>query len=121
MDRRIEGKLLRKTIYIHKAIAEAFVPNPYNLKRATVIDGDWTNLIPSNIRWISQSELSTNMMKKNPSHQGRLAKWNKENRRALNDWEIAKIKESRAKGISYRKLAELFEVSVGTIYKYSNQ
>lgn len=118
LERRDNGNLKRKTLYVHKAMAEAFVPNPDRLKRATVIDGDWTNLVPSNIRWISQSELSTTMMENHPELRNRLAEHNKA-KKLLSDWEIAKIKESRANGITYRKLAALYEVSVSTIHKYS--
>lgn len=46
----------KHSLYIHKLLAEYFVPNPNNLERAYHIDGDKTNNALSNIGWTSQSE-----------------------------------------------------------------
>ena len=47
------------SLYIHKLLAEYFVPNPDNLDRAYHIDGDKSNNSLSNIGWTSQSDSVT--------------------------------------------------------------
>lgn len=42
--------------YIHRLIAEAFLPNPQNKKEVDHIDGNSANNILSNIRWATRTE-----------------------------------------------------------------
>lgn len=56
-DVTIDGK--KHSLYIHKLLAEYFVPNPNNFNRAYHIDGDKTNNVLSNIGWTNQSEVIT--------------------------------------------------------------
>lgn len=42
--------------YIHRLIAEAFLPNPQNKKEVDHIDGNRANNILSNIRWATRTE-----------------------------------------------------------------
>ena len=47
----------KHTLYVHKLLAEYFVPNPNNYDKAYHIDGDKTNNTLSNIGWTNQSEI----------------------------------------------------------------
>ena len=38
-------------------IIDTFVPNPYNYETFTIVDGDRTNLIPSNLEWGTTNEI----------------------------------------------------------------
>ena len=49
--------------YIHKLIAEAFVPNPDGKPWVMHIDSDKTNNAASNLRWATPSECTTNAHK----------------------------------------------------------
>lgn len=40
-------------MYIHRLVAQAFIPNPYNYEEIDHIDGDATNNNVTNLRWAS--------------------------------------------------------------------
>ena len=45
-----------KTVYVHRLIASAFIPNPDNLPTVNHIDGDTSNNSVDNLEWVSYSE-----------------------------------------------------------------
>ena len=50
----LSGK--QKHFYVHKLVAEAFVPNPHNLPMVTHLDGDPSNNAAVNLRWCTAKE-----------------------------------------------------------------
>ena len=50
----------RKDCFIHRLVAETFIPNPENKPCVDHIDGDRTNNNPTNLRWVTNKENSNN-------------------------------------------------------------
>jgi hypothetical protein len=47
------GVMKRKKIFIHRLMAELFIPNPNNLPQVNHIDGDKSNYQLSNLEWVT--------------------------------------------------------------------
>lgn len=58
--------------YIHRAVAELFVPNPNNYTQVDHIDGNKHNNIYTNLRWCTRSMNMNNPITKQAQHQGML-------------------------------------------------
>lgn len=50
-----------KSFYVHRLVAETFIPNPFQFHEINHIDGDRTNNIITNIEWVNHL---TNMRKR---------------------------------------------------------
>lgn len=102
-----------KTIRLHKALAETFIPNPNNYKVVHHKDEDKSNYSLNNLEWTT-NKLNTTY------HLQELHKYTPFfTNRKLTKQDINFIKNNKGK-ISYSKLAELFNVSKTTIVNVMN-
>lgn len=103
-----------KVIRVHKAVAETFIPNPYNLPIVHHKDGDKANPDYTNLEWVTE--------KKNTKYHHDELKKNTEyyNNRKLNMEDIKKIKLYANQKMSYSNIAKMFNVSKTTIVNLLN-
>ena len=52
----VNGKLTRKTFYVHRLVAEAFVPNPDNKPTVNHINEDHHDNRAENLEWMTKAE-----------------------------------------------------------------
>jgi hypothetical protein len=50
------GKITRRRIFIHRLVAELYLPNPDNLPQVNHIDGNKNNSEITNLEWVSAGE-----------------------------------------------------------------
>lgn len=85
-----------KTEYLHRLLAETFIPNPENKATVNHIDGDKSNNNLNNLEWATQSENNIHALEnklRTPNTQG-FTDYNN-SKRVLTDEEIIYIKQHR--------------------------
>jgi hypothetical protein len=106
---RYESK--HKTHYVHRMVAETFIPNPENHNQINHIDGDKTNNNVSNLEWCTGTH--------NRLHAFRIGlqislKGEKSGRSKLTESQVKKIKELHGV-LTQKEIAKTFNVTYATI------
>lgn len=100
----IGGKLM----FIHKLVAEKYVPNPDNKEQINHIDGNKLNNSADNLEWCTNQENRNHAVKEKLHLQGEDCNWSKL------DWD--KVNYIRAHPeVTIKYFAELYGVSRSTI------
>lgn len=69
------GRNDKKSYFIHRLVAQAFIPNPYNRPEVDHIDCDKSNNIVTNLRWVTREENMNNPISKNNSSMSKKGKY----------------------------------------------
>lgn len=94
--------------FVHRLVAIAFIPNPYNFPHVNHIDGDKTNNSVENLEWITPKEniahaISTGLLKRGANSKCAKLTWE----------EVRHIRNNTK--LTRQELALLYEVNVTTI------
>lgn len=102
----IDGK--QRSTFLHRMLAEVFIPNPKNLPYINHIDGNPLNNSLNNLEWCSASENNIHAIRTGlrPTK--------------LNEYKVKEIREKLAQGMTYDKLAKEYNVGRTIIYKIAH-
>lgn len=106
-------QLCGKFYFVHRLVAEKFIPNPNNLPQVNHIDGDKTNNCIENLEWVTNQENRDHAIKNGLHLQGEKCSWSK-----LTLENVKYIRNHRE--ISRKELSELFGVAISTIKDIQN-
>ncbi len=97
--------------YVHRLVAQYFLPNPENLPQVDHIDGDRTNNLLNNLRWVSA--------KQNSRYGGERHSWDSQKsaslKRRIHDKKVEEYRALLEKGYSLRYIAWLFGTSHSSV------
>lgn len=117
--------------FLHRAVAELFIPNSENKPQVNHIDGDKLNNHISNLEWVTQSEnikhayatglIDKEKLKKAGKIGGKIAgPIIREKYGHLTIDEAREIRSLSAKGYKYNELAKKYNVSYNVVCKVVN-
>jgi len=110
----------KKTVYVHRLVAIAHIPNPKNLPEVNHIDGNKSHNNVENLEWMSKSDnikhaFATGLIKRN--------KGIKHGRSKLSNHDVLEIRDlykNDKKKWTHRRLASKFKVSSNAIFNIVN-
>lgn len=100
--------LCGKKYFVHRLVAEKYIPNPEHKEQVNHKDGDKTNNSVANLEWVTNQENRNHAVKNNLHLCGDKCPWAK-----LNSQQVIEIRENTQ--YSNEKLAKIYNVSVTTI------
>jgi hypothetical protein len=121
----LDEKTVRKGLYIHKLVAENFLPEPQDEKTAVIhIDFNKSNNHYKNLRWVNKEELDSHQ-RKNPGLKEQIKRLHEHNKKSENGYKLteAKVKILKRKLLDpnrrtrIKMLARQFGVSEMQLYR----
>lgn len=100
---------LRKTIRVHRLVAEAFIPNTFNKDTVNHIDGDKTNNSVHNLEWNTQKENAVHAFDTG-------LRVGRRNNNKLSDEQVKEVRLLIGLGIAQRKIATTFDISQRAVF-----
>lgn len=101
---KIDGKLQ----FVHRLVAQKYIPNPNNYEQVNHIDGDKTNNSVDNLEWVSNQQNREHAVESGLHLQGEDCKW------AKLDWQKVEYIRNHPE-ISVKQYSEIYGVSQSTI------
>lgn len=95
----------KKNMFLHKLLAELFVPNPNEYEHIIHINGDVLDNAIDNLKWCSREDY----LKHRRTHMVRVEG------RVLDELKVKEIKKQLQEGVSCNKLAKIYNVNVSSI------
>lgn len=103
----------KRLFFVHRLVAEQYVPNPENKPQVNHKDGNKLNNHYSNLEWVTNKENRTHAVKNNLHLCGSKCSWSK-----LNENDVISILSDKEH--TNKELAEKFNVSYTTITGIKN-
>lgn len=97
-----------KRYFVHRLVAEKYIPNPYNKEQVNHIDGNKNNNCVDNLEWVTNLENRKHALENNLHITGEKCPWSK-----LKNSDVIYIREH--KEIKRQELADMFNISVSQI------
>lgn len=105
-------KGIRKNAYLHRLLAEHFIPNPDNKPEINHIDGNPLNFALSNLEWSTRKENEEhaviNRLKANGERNGKVK---------FTDYEVAQFRQEYNSGVKIKDLSCKYNVSISHLYR----
>lgn len=98
----------KKLMFVHRLVAEKYIPNPDNLPQVNHKDGNKLNNSVENLEWVSNQQNRNHAVETGLHLSGEACSWSKL------DWEKVEFIRSHL-DLSNEELGEMFEVSPSTI------
>ena len=98
-----------KNIFVHRLVAEKYVPNPENKPQVNHIDGNKLNNNYKNLEWVTNQENRNHAIKNGLHTMGDKCSWSK-----LNSDKVKFIRKHKD-DISTNEFCQLFNVTASTI------
>ena len=99
----------RKFYFVHRLVAELYVPNPECKPQVNHINGDKTDNRSENLEWVTNKENRSHAVKSKLHLQGEDCPWHK-----LSVDDVTYIRDN-PRGLMQKELAEMFGVKPSTI------
>lgn len=105
----------RYTLYLHRILAELFIPNPDGKPSINHIDGDKANFALENLEWCSHKENMRHAFNTGLATAPNVGPGEQSPSAKLNDDAVRDIKRRLRAGETHRSLATEYGISTGTI------
>lgn len=105
----------RRRLYMHRLLAQAFIPNPLNLPVVNHIDGDKTNNALQNLEWCTHAQNAAHASKAGLLPKGLIGPGEKCPAAKLTDEKVREIRRRVAAGETQRAVAKEFGVTYGNV------
>lgn len=104
----------KKFMFIHRLVAEKWIPNPDNKEQVNHKDGNKLNNCVDNLEWVDNQDNRKHAVDNFLHLQGEDCSWSKLN------WEAVDYIRSNPNHLLYKELAAMFNVSEYTIRDVAN-